>query len=101
MIYGLAGVLVLAMIALALRLWGYRRQIDHLLEQMDLLAQEDTNYRLSSCCRVGKTEQLICELNRIRQLDRDRMADLKRGNRSYRESIISISHDIRTPLTSK
>lgn len=100
MIYGLAGVLVLTMIALALRLWAYRRQIDHLLEQMDLLAQEDTNYRLSSCCRVGKTEQLICELNRIRQLDRDRMADLKRGNRSYRESIISISHDIRTPLTS-
>ena len=98
--YGLAGIFAIAALAFGIRLWQYRQQINYLLSQMELLEQEDTNYRLSSYCRVGKTEQLICELNRIIQLHRDRMMALKKGNRSYRESIISISHDIRTPLTS-
>ncbi|MCM1268061.1 MAG: HAMP domain-containing histidine kinase [Bacteroidales bacterium] len=100
MIYGLAGILALAVLALAWRVWKYRRQIDHLLSQTDLLAQEDTNYRLSSCCRVGKTEALVSEINRTVQLHRNNEAALRRENRSYRESIVSISHDIRTPLTS-
>lgn len=98
--YGLAGIFALAALAFGIRLWHYRQQINYLLSQIELLEQEDTNYRLSSYCRVGKTERLICEINRVIQLDRDRMMTLKKGNRSYRESIISISHDIRTPLTS-
>ncbi len=96
----LIGALVLAVICLGTRLWCYRRQINYLLEQISLLEQEDTNYCLSSYCRVGKTEKLISELNRVWQKKRERMISLKKGNRSYRESIIGISHDIRTPLTS-
>lgn len=92
--------LAFAVIVLAIWVWRYKRQTSHLLGQMGLLEQEDTNYRLSSYCRVGKTELLIEEFNRILELDRSRMSMLKKGNRSYRESIISISHDIRTPLTS-
>lgn len=85
---------------LAIRLWRYHQQINYLLQQMKLLEQEDTNYCLSSYCRIGKTEELIGELNRIWQLKRAQMSMLKRGNQSYRTSIIGISHDIRTPLTS-
>lgn len=92
--------LALAVIVLGTWVWRYKRQTSHLLGQMGLLEQEDTNYLLSSYCRVGKTELLIEEFNRILELDRSRMSMLKKGNRSYRESIISISHDIRTPLTS-
>lgn len=102
MIYGAAGIGILAMVVVVLgaRLRKYSRQVEHLLSQMDILEQEDTNYQLSSCCRVGRTEELVRAFNRIIQLDRDRMAELRKGNNSYRESIISISHDIRTPLTS-
>ena len=96
----LVGALVLAVICLGARLWCYRQQIDYLLKQISLLEQEDTNYCLSSYCRVGKTEKLIGEFNRVWQKNRERMIALKKGNRSYRESIIGISHDIRTPLTS-
>lgn len=96
----LIGALVLALIFLEARLWSYRRQIDYLLKQISLLEQEDTNYCLSSYCRVGKTEKLIGEFNRVWQKNRERMIALKKGNRSYRESIMGISHDIRTPLTS-
>ncbi len=93
------GGLLLAVVLLGIRLWCYRRQIAHLLDQMGCLEQEDTNYRLSSCCCVGRTEELIRELNRVSGLNRDKMLLLKRENRSYRESITGISHDIRTPLT--
>ena len=37
----LFGVLLVTSIMLAMRLWRYRRQIDHLLEQISLLEQED------------------------------------------------------------
>ena len=96
----LIGALVLAVIFLGARLWCYRRQIDYLLKQISLWEQEDTNYCLSSYCRIGKTEELINEFNRVRRKNRERMIALKKGNRSYRESIMGISHDIRTPLTS-
>ena len=96
----LIGALVLAVIFFGARLWCYRRQIDYLLGQISLLEQEDTNYCLSSYCRIGKTEKLINEFNRVWRKNRERMIELKKGNRSYRESIMGISHDIRTPLTS-
>lgn len=96
----LIGALALAVIFLGARLWCYRRQIDYLLKQISLLEQEDTNYCLSSYCRIGKTEKLIGEFNRVWQKNRERMIELRKGNRSYRESIMGISHDIRTPLTS-
>ena len=46
--YGLAGIFAIAALALGIRLWHYRQQINYLLSQMELLEQEDTNYRLSS-----------------------------------------------------
>ncbi len=102
MIYGIAvtGIAVMAAFVFGIRSGKYKRQVEHLLSQIDLLEQEDTNYRLSSCCRVGRTEELVNGFNHVVQLLRDRAAALRRENRSYRESIVSISHDIRTPLTS-
>lgn len=94
------GIAALAALGFGIRSWKYRRQVEYLLSQIDLLEQEDTNYRLSSYCRVGKTEELVNGFNRAVQFHRDKAAAYKRENRSYRESIVSISHDIRTPLTS-
>ena len=34
-----------------------------IMDQMSMLEQEDTNYRLSSYCHVGKTQQLIEAVN--------------------------------------
>ncbi len=84
MIYGAVGIGILAMVVVVLgaRLRKYSRQVEHLLSQMDLLEQEDTNYKLSSCCRAGRTEELVRAFNRIIQLDRDKMAELRKGNNS-------------------
>lgn len=49
---------------------------------------------------MGETEEVIRLFNEILEKYRRETAELKRENRTYRESITSISHDIRTPLTS-
>lgn len=82
------------------RLGRYRRQERHMLEELSMLRQEDSNYRLSSCCRVGRMQEVIALLNQVVEKYRGELALLRRENRVYRESITSISHDIRTPLTS-
>ena len=92
--------LLIVVAVLGTWVWRYKKQIEYMLDQMSMLEQEDTNYRLSSYCHVGKTERLIEGINHVMDENRSMVAALKRGNRSYRESIISISHDIRTPLTS-
>lgn len=85
---------------LAVRLGRYRRQVRHMIEELSMMQQEDTNYRLSSCCRAGRTQEVVTLLNGIMGRYRGEQVILKRENRTYRESITSISHDIRTPLTS-
>ena len=84
----------------AVCLGRYRRQTRHMIEELSMLCREDTNYRLSSCCRAGRTQEVITLFNEIMEKYRGELVILKRENRAYRESITSISHDIRTPLTS-
>ena len=85
---------------LSARLCCYRRQMKHMLGQMAFLEEEDSNYHLSSACPVGKTQEVISAVNGVIDRFRREERKLKKINKSYRESITSISHDIRTPLTS-
>lgn len=97
------GVMLLATIVigtLAFRLWRYRKQIEHIITEIMTLNGEDTNHRVSSFCRVGKTGELIDQINVLNDRHKEAQRTLKRENRIYKESIIGISHDIRTPLTS-
>ena len=99
----LAGVIIVLVIGagiLSARLWCYRKQIAHIREELTMLEGEDTNRLLTSYCAVGKTDEMISDMNRLLLKYREEVNALNRENRVYRESITSISHDIRTPLTS-
>lgn len=85
---------------LLVRLCCYQMQIKHLIQELQNAQLEDTNLLITSAVNIGRTPQLICELNRTLEKNRRIKERLIRENRSYRESITSISHDIRTPLTS-
>ena len=82
------------------RLWCYQKQIAHMREELFLLEQQETNRQLTSYCPVGNTEDVILSINRLITKYSEELVRLKRENQIYRESITSISHDIRTPLTS-
>lgn len=99
-LWGAVIVLIGVVVFLTARLWGYRRQIAHIKEELSFLEKEETNSLLSSFCAVGKTEEMIEAVNRLLLRYRKEEERLKSENRIYRESITSISHDIRTPLTS-
>lgn len=98
--YVIIAVLIIIMTFMGVRLWMYGSQIKHIKDELVMLDKEDTNYRLSSCCHIGKTEDMIEELNMVLDRYRKALRLLENDNRLYKESITSISHDIRTPLTS-
>lgn len=99
-LYGIIIICVLVTGILWMKLRLYKGQIRHIKEELSMLHKEDTNYRLSSYCRIGETEEMIQLLNETLQEYKEEVRRLKNENRLYKESITSISHDIRTPLTS-
>lgn len=97
---GIILLLLMGAAVLAARLCCYRRQVSHMLAELQILEQEETNLLLTSAVNIGRTQELISSMNRILERSRGRQEKIDRENRNYRESITSISHDIRTPLTS-
>lgn len=92
--------LCIIIMALSARLYYYRKQTAHIIRQLDFLEDPESNFCLTSANRVGRTAELISRINQLAAKFRAQMRSLQKTNRSYRESITSISHDIRTPLTS-
>lgn len=97
---GIIIIIVILAGILSARLWCYRKQMQYMEKQLAILEKEDTNRLLTSCCHIGKTEDVIEATNRVLAHYRETDRVLKKENRAYKESITSISHDIRTPLTS-
>lgn len=78
----------------------YRRQVKSLCRQLTFLQNTTTNNRL----RTDLTEREILELaqriNEIYEKHEKTELELKRKEQNMKEMITSVSHDIRTPLTS-
>lgn len=101
----LIGVILLLLIGagvMSARLGCYKKQVNHMLEELQMMGMEhsDTNMMLTSAVHIGKTEEVIAQVNKVIAVKRQQQEQLLRENRSYRDSITCISHDIRTPLTS-
>lgn len=97
---GIIIVLLITAGGLSVRLWCYRTQMRHMLDELYFLENNDTNSLLTSRIAVGSTQAVILAVNHLLTRYRENERQLLRENKIYRESITSISHDIRTPLTS-
>lgn len=97
---GIIIVLLITAGVLSVRLWCYRTQMRHMLDELYFLENNDTNSLLTSRIAVGSTQAVILAVNHLLTRYRENERRLLRENKIYRESITSISHDIRTPLTS-
>lgn len=99
-----AFILILLLLAWAgivsVRLGCYHKQMRHLLQELKTACKEESNILFTSAVPIGQTEEIISLWNEILLQNRQSKERLLRENQSYRESITSISHDIRTPLTS-
>lgn len=99
-LWGVCILLAVVVGVLSVYLWRFRRQVNHISEQLAFLETEDSNFLLTSVCAVGRTSEMINRLNHVLEQLRQEQRRLRKMNKSYRESITGISHDIRTPLTS-
>lgn len=78
----------------------YRRQIMHITEQIAFFNGHETNMLLTCDRNGGCLAKLTCELNTMLEQTtalRKRASD---DEARVKETIINLSHDIRTPLTS-
>ena len=100
LLFTIIGILVIIILILVSYLHGYKKQLKLLAEQMQFIEDEETNIRLVSFFNAKEINQLVILINRVIGKYRNATIETIRVNRNFRESITSISHDIRTPLTS-
>lgn len=93
------GVLVLAVLALCLRLWLLHRDLDALGRDFAAKVGADTNVGLDCRSADPYVKAMAAQLDR--QLKRLRQEHLKyvQGDQELKNAVTGISHDLRTPLT--
>ncbi len=102
MVYVLWALCILLGLAVVLLVWKIvllRRSADEIREGVRERLETDTNTLLSISGRDGAMRRLAAALNvQLRQLRRERRR-YQNGDRELKEAVVSISHDLRTPLT--
>ncbi len=82
------------------RLASYQKQARHMLQELQIASRSKTRILFTSALPAGNMAQIVTLWNDLMKENHLAIEQLLKENRSYRESITSISHDIRTPLTS-
>lgn len=88
--------LALVCAGLLLRLYTLERDVKDCARQ--LRARPDAPVRMAAPNRAG--EELLAAINDLQRLGQEREADYRRQERTIRQQIANVSHDLRTPLTS-
>ncbi len=77
-----------------------KRQIRDIIRQNHFIQNEDTNLPITAAMPDKEVEDLIESINALLETHRQFEIRMTQANRSFKNSITSISHDLRTPLTS-
>ena len=96
----LCGVLLAAVVGLALRLWLLHRQMDALGASFQAHLALDTNTLLTVSTGDRHLRGLAVVLNQELRGLREERRRLQQGDQELKTAITNISHDLRTPLTS-
>lgn len=78
----------------------YRRlELDHVLHELDYIAQGHYEYRISSDL-VDRLGSVVISINKLVDSTVNAMNEERKVEQTKQELITNVSHDIRTPLTS-
>lgn len=89
-----------AVIGLTIACIAYRRQIKKICRQLEFMKKYQTNLRLTQDLHFSELNDLIGATNEIIDQTREIQRTAQKNEDVLKETITSISHDIRTPLTS-
>ena len=94
------GILILIIVILSFRLYQYRRQLSSMRKQVEFIRENETNMELSITIHQKEWNSLIVSLNKLlKDIKRCKYVTLNQEN-LFKQTITSVSHDLRTPLTS-
>lgn len=86
-------------IGLVVYLWRVKRSIRSIEEQMKGIGDTDTNGIIRNENGIKLLDRLINGLNSFIKKDREKVIVAQKQTINMKESIVDISHDLRTPLT--
>ena len=81
-------------------LWKYQRQMKDICRQIAFLREHDSNMMVTTQIRFGGIGELAEKLNELLLERRERKKESDKKEEEIAEVYTSLSHDIRTPLTS-
>lgn len=87
-------------VALVFILISLLSQIKNISGQVHYIAKNDTNKRVTIYGKFRPMAELANDINEIIDDFTQRDADILRDDREIRDTLVNMSHDIRTPLTS-
>ncbi len=97
---------VACIILVVIAIWGiglsfyYRHQIKNVKSQISFLNQHETNMLITSDQKSGCVADLTDELNTLIEQTAALRKEIADSESHLKDTIINLSHDIRTPLTS-
>ena len=80
--------------------WAQRRSLHSAAAQLKELEESGSTVRVRLAVPNGAAEELLQEVNRLLEARRADQAAWREQEKSLRQQISNISHDLRTPLTS-
>ncbi|MDO5135367.1 MAG: HAMP domain-containing sensor histidine kinase [Eubacteriales bacterium] len=81
-------------------LWNYRRQVKDICRQLAFLMEQESNMKITSEINGGGIGELTELLNGWVDRSRREKLEYRKKEKRIAETYTSLSHDIRTPLTS-
>lgn len=100
MIFGLIVILIMIIILLIILLLAYRRQINDICRQLQLLLEQESNLIVHTTEGFNSVGKLVELLNKFLLKGREERNNYQKKENAISSVYTNISHDIRTPLTS-
>lgn len=98
--YIIIGILALVILIQTWILWIYQRQIKDICRQLSFLQKHDSNMIITHEISWGRIRELVELLNRWSTKHKKERSEYLEKEKKIAEIYTSLSHDIRTPLTS-
>lgn len=93
-------VLLIALLICILNFAIYRRQIKNICRQLAFIYEEESNIKISSTINTSEIRELIETYEKLNQKIKTERTQFIKKDRELKQALASVSHDIRTPLTS-
>lgn len=93
-------VVILLLIIVTIKYISYRRQIKNICRQLWFIINEKSNYRLRTEIGEKEVAELANLLNEMNDTYAKKEIIMRQKDERLKDTLVSLSHDIRTPLTS-